>query len=120
MTRTGITVLWGAFMLCASAKSAVLSDYLFVTDQAGKTMQEGLILEEDETAAADDGKVLFLNFKIDVARGTFMNADFPTANVHLLEPGSGLLSDTIQLMIVTTTPETITFQLQMTSGGEKT
>jgi hypothetical protein len=97
----------------------VRSDFLAITDQKKVVLQQGFIGEAAETKAADQNKVTGLNFKIDVPTDNFMNGDFPTSGVHFTEPVTGNLSDTIELMVVSTTPQTITFQLQIFSDGEK-
>lgn len=116
------TCLFVLAILAASVSRSVagptLSDYVAITDQKKVILQKGTITEAEETAAADQGKVLLLNFKIDVPTGNFMNGDFPTSRIHFLEPITGKLSDTIELMVVSTTPQTITFQLQFVSDGE--
>jgi hypothetical protein len=113
-----------ALALLAAAVSGtvaadVRSDFLAIADQKKVVLSQAFIGEAEETKAADDNKVVFRLFKIDVPTGNFMNGDFPTSGVQFTEPVTGKLSDTIQLMVVSTTPQTITFQLQMVSDGEK-
>jgi hypothetical protein len=110
---------------CSSASADLISDYLALTDQAGKILKEpggqpasGMLMEGDETAAANENKVAGILLKVDIPN-IYGQGVFPTAGVNLIE-ANGLVSDTIELMVVTTTPQTITFQATMFSDGNKT
>jgi hypothetical protein len=108
----------------SQASAGTISDYLALTDQAGNTLRQpggeaasGTLTEEAETAAADDNKVAGIIVKVDIPN-IYPQGVFPTSGVNLIE-ANGSVSDTIEQMVVTMTPQTITFQVTMFSDGNK-
>jgi hypothetical protein len=114
------------FLAAASsqASAGTISDYLALTDQAGKTLKQpggeaasDTLTEEDETAAANANKVAGIIVKVDIPN-IYPQGVFPRSGVNLIE-ANGTVSDTIEQMVVTMTPHTITFQVTMFSDGNK-
>lgn len=114
------------FLATASsqASAGIISDYLALTDQAGNILRQpggeaasGTLTEEEETAAANANKVAGILVKVDIPN-IYPQGVFPRAGVNLIE-ANGTVSDTIEQMVVTMTPHTITFQVTMFSDGNK-
>src|SRR5258705_6838892 len=91
-TSTAVRILALLAAVTIPLGAATLSDYFVITDQNGRLMNgtggdngttlEGSFTEADEAFTADQNKVIFFNFKLDIPN-TFPNAHFPTAGVHL-------------------------------------
>jgi hypothetical protein len=102
-----------------------ISDYLALTNQMGKILTDidgdpasGDVTEADETTYSDKNLLTGVLIKVDVPTNDYPAGVFPRSGVNLIQAIGGL-TDTVELMVVTSTPQTITFQVIMYSDGVK-